>query len=73
MRRNIEKLLEQAKTMHTTRELYASEIDALFVGAKKEFGDAGVFSCLITGWAAGYAAGYNKAMKESKASNKRGC
>jgi hypothetical protein len=70
-RRNIKKLLEQAKQMPTT-ELYASEIQALYEGAQEYFGKgAGIWSCLCTGWDAGYAAGYNRALKEVKAAQKK--
>lgn len=70
-RRNIRKLLEQAKQM-PTRELYASELQALYDSAKEDFGEgAGIWSCLWVGWDAGYAAGYNRALKEVKEAQKK--
>lgn len=74
-RRNIKELLEQAKQM-PTRELYATEMQALYEGAQEYaqeyFGEgAGIWSCLCTGWDAGYAAGYNRALKEVKAAQKK--
>ena len=70
-KRNIRALLKQAKKIPTC-ELYASEIQALYDSAQEYFGEgAGIWSCLCTGWDAGYAAGYNRALKEVKAAQKK--
>lgn len=70
-KRNIKKLLKQAKTMPTCN-LLASDIQALYDNAHTHREGWGIWSYLLTGWDAGYAAGYNRALKEVKKAQKEG-
>ena len=63
--RNIKKLLKQAQTMPTA-ELCRSELIELY-----DIAGTDLFECLCKSWEAGYAAGYNRALKEVKKAQKK--